>query len=350
MSTLYFEIIKDDSLKIFFDHDYYLVDKNCYDYIRYTKVNNKGEYNGYFRDVSKNGRLLGNGYYKDGSKEGFFELYYPTGKLNCSGNYKNNNPDGVWEFFYENGKPERTIIVNEEGTRLTNYFDKNGNNTVINGNGKFKGSVFMSSNSNNLIATGEVFQGKPQGKWMSTYLDNMVFCKEVFENGVFIKGTFPNSMDPDGKNYNDKSLLNNFFRGNYLNDFDKFYVRSCEDSNREEPEIYSFDFNKFRSDLSVKIQQVIEADIYSGKAEFYNNGDSYLIIKFKINSEGKAESFTQISAWGQQFFNIITNSIRTYTKFDPSIQELYFHMKLSFPGGNSYSSSIEFSKNRDFTF
>ena len=43
------------------------------------------------------------GAYKNGQREGQWEVFHPNGRLLSKGTYKNGQQEGRWEFFYENG-------------------------------------------------------------------------------------------------------------------------------------------------------------------------------------------------------------------------------------------------------
>lgn len=348
-STIFYEVIKDDSVMMFFNERNRFIEKKCSDFIRYTKVDNEGNFNGYYEDLSNENILMSKGYYVHGKKHGYFELYYPNGKIRSRGNYINNVPRGQWEYFYENELPERTIIITETDTLLLRFVDKKGALKVIEGNGEFNGFVAGNSiASNSIIAKGKIENGKPNGKWSSVLFNNTIYCKEEFNNGKLVRGFFPNAMLGVDKDYIHKSFLNTFFLASYLNSLENFRLEKCADSAMYSSKKYSFDIQRFNSDLRVKIDKVIEDDFRSGKTNDYSIGDNYLTIQFSVNKEGKAENFTILTGWGQPFFNSISSSIRTQTTFPSSTKTMFFHLKLHFSGGFTYQYNFQFSKNRTF--
>jgi antitoxin component YwqK of YwqJK toxin-antitoxin module len=209
----FYEIIQGDSVMMFFNAHNHFTSKSCASYTRYVRINsNNGNFNGYFEDVTSENLLLGKGSYVDGLKHGCFETYYPNGKIKVKGCYQQNIPDQQWDYFYENGLPERTLKFTGTDTLLVNFVDEKGNIAVSNGNGYFYGSVAGSSKSDGLLAKGKVINGKPHGKWTSTYFGN-TYCKEEFNNGKLIRGVFPNARI--GRTHTSKSHLNTFLLDNY---------------------------------------------------------------------------------------------------------------------------------------
>src|SRR5436190_191618 len=226
--TFFYEIIKDDSVVMFFNERNHFIDKECADYKRYIRVNSNGDFNSYFEDVTKDNLLTGKGRYVHGKKYGRFETYYPNGKLKVKGYYTNNRPVEQWDYFYENGLPERTLKFTATDTLLIRFVDPKGDVIVAEGNGEFKGFVAGLSKSDNLIAAkGKIVNGKPHGKWSST-ISNGPYCKEEFDNGKLIRGTFPNAQSD--KSYNYPSHLNTFILGNYFEFLEQYRTERCADS------------------------------------------------------------------------------------------------------------------------
>ena len=43
------------------------------------------------------------GSYKDGKREGPWEIYYVSGNLESKGSYKDGQKEGPWEYYYRDG-------------------------------------------------------------------------------------------------------------------------------------------------------------------------------------------------------------------------------------------------------
>ena len=65
----------------------------------------KGEpYNGEMFFKNENGQLEAKGNFKDGKRDGLYELYFENGQLERKGNFKDGKEDGLGELYYENGQ------------------------------------------------------------------------------------------------------------------------------------------------------------------------------------------------------------------------------------------------------
>lgn len=341
----FFEIISEDSLVFFFNDQYRYTEKKCCNYFRFTRIDTDGYFHGNFEDRNGEGMLIGKGIYINGKKHGDFEIYYQNGTIQGKGKYIDNYPTGQWDFYYPNGLPERTVMVDNNETLLLRFYNEKGVLKVNDGIGEFSGPVgYELGSSNNILAKGKIVNGRPEGKWVSTHLENMVFCKEVFENGKFIRGSFPNIINGENGTYRDKSFLNNFLTENYLISLETFYLNECK-TESEKPENYrSFDIDKFNSDLGHKIEVIIENDFSSGNTEDYLTGDNTLTIKFSIDDAGKPYNFSMLTAWGHQYYNTAMNVIKTHASFPSGPKTMYFHLKFHISGGYTYQYGFHFSE------
>ena len=82
----------------------------------YTKDTNK-PYTGAVFVLYNNGEKLGEGYLKDGEREGKWTNYHENGQIWWERNYKDGKEDGKWTFYYENGQ------IREEGNYQDGKFD-----------------------------------------------------------------------------------------------------------------------------------------------------------------------------------------------------------------------------------
>ena len=336
----FYEIVKDDSVMMFFDYRQQLVEKGCSDFTRYTRVDVDGNFNGYFEDVTTQNELLGRGTYIHGVRHGYFEIYHPNGKVSASGNFADGVPVGTWEYFHATGLPERTLTITENDTLLTRYVDKDGDIDVIDGNGRFDGHVTGNS-YDSLVARGSIQNGKPEGKWIALYANKMIYCKEDFKNGNLVRGVFPNSM-LDEKPYSGRSFLSTFFLPTYLNRVDDFKLGRCEDSLSRRANKFVFNGQRLNLDLRARIPGIVDQE-FRANGDDYEAGDRFIMIEFKVDENGKAGNFKLLSGWGQRFYSAICNSLRTRATFSSRSGTLYFHMRFQFQGGYSYRYNYKVS-------
>jgi hypothetical protein len=342
-TPIFYEVIKGDSIMMFFNDLGYVTEKKCRQFMRFTRIDTNGDFMGFYQDIRLDNAVLGKGYYSNGQKNGYFEFYHSNGKIESKGRYLNNIKIGEWEYFYNNGIPERTLKITESDTLMIKFVDEAGNLKVSNGNGIFSGFI----EDNSVKATGKIENGKPNGKWTSTF-QGKTYAVEEFNQGKLIKGSFPNAKASGRKEYKNKTFLNILIPSNYLNSVEKLRFEKCKDEVVNNTQKRNFDIAKLRSDLRSKIGRIVEYDLKNERTNDYVIGDNYMSIQFSTDEKGQAKDFLLLTSWGEQFFNPISSSIKSQVKFPPSIKILFFHLKLHFPGGYSYQSTFRFSDSRSF--
>lgn len=115
--------------------------------------------------------------------------YYQNGKVSKITTYKDFNTfNKEVATFYENGKKESVLLYedkkdNNYGFLLQNYWDKNGTQKVIDGNGIQDIHIYS-----DLIISGTIKEGKQDGIW-KTNTSKYPYLIEEYDNGVFKTGT-----------------------------------------------------------------------------------------------------------------------------------------------------------------
>jgi hypothetical protein len=97
---------KDGSWEIYYDNGQLLV-KGDY---------KNGKKQGYWESYWDDGKFGSKGDYKDGKRDGPWEIYYDNGQLWSKGDYTNNERQGYWEYYYFDGtvsKPDTAIYKND---------------------------------------------------------------------------------------------------------------------------------------------------------------------------------------------------------------------------------------------
>ncbi len=317
----FYEIIKDDSVVMFFNHAYIFTDKKCAQYKRYTRIDALGNFSNSFIDSSATGFVAGTGFYKDGLKEGYFENFHTNGTIKAKGKFKNNKPSGYWHYFYENGKPEKTVLFNLADTLLLEFYDADGTATVKDGNGNFNGwagSAIDKFLTTFLFASGQIVNGKPHGIW-NFKLAGTNYCKENYDKGVFISGTFPKPLMGESKIYKDYSYANIIYQPFYVYKLEEFITSKCYETTsgkdkqlKKSPLKYNLD--NFRSFVSDVVGTIINDDIRNGNFKDYLTGENFLKIQFKINEKGVPADFKKITSWGDQYYNALTSALSMHVK------------------------------------
>lgn len=144
--------------------------KNGYIYKNDTLVSEgmilfDGTYQGAWKNYYPSGKLLSAGMYVAGVQSDLWTYYYANGKKEQEGKFRNNIPYGTWNWYYPNGQLKR--------------------NETYNAYGKLEGTVTEYDSTGTEIASGEYYDGLQEGAWFYQVGDH----KEV---GSFTVG------QPDG--------------------------------------------------------------------------------------------------------------------------------------------------------
>lgn len=133
-------------------------------------------------------------------KKGSFAYYYENGKKKTIINYEESIPQGNYYSWYETGEKKEVgeYIIPKKGEkeskqlRIDQFWDENGNQKVIDGNG------FYQDVENKTISNGRLVNGLKDSIWIGTDKElNLSFIEE-YNNGKLIKGT---SIDASGVSY-----------------------------------------------------------------------------------------------------------------------------------------------------
>jgi uncharacterized protein len=142
---------------------------------------NEGRKSGIFREYDTLGNLK-NGYiYKndtlisegmilfDGTYQGVWKSYYPSGKMSSTGTYQNGIQSDVWTYYYANGKKEQQgQFRNNMPFGTWNWYYPNGQlkrTETYNAYGKLEGTVSEYDSLGTEIAQGEYYDGMQEGAW-----------------------------------------------------------------------------------------------------------------------------------------------------------------------------------------
>lgn len=179
--------------------------------------------------------------------------YYKNSNIKSKGLKKNGRLLGKWEYWYKNGNKKAERIYEDskalkkaKPSKLVNYWDKDGNQTVTNGNGFF--SYYYEKDST--THKGEVIDGKNHGIWTGTYSNNKTYYIEKFKKGKMISGE---SWDKEGINYTYKK---------------------------------SFTKPKYNGGMN-GIRNFISKNFNFPKSAIQNRIDGTILINFTVNKEGK---------------------------------------------------------------
>lgn len=177
ITAQFFEKGPDNTVRFYYDIDYYLVDKNCeFKFIERVAefdiaTNN---FNGFFKDFDPNGRTLLSGFYKNGSKEGEFIASYPDGTLKWKTTFVNNKANGSIAYYYPDGKPMLFLTADKDNIYINQYWNKFGEQTVKDGQGVLDITLpimgFTEHGFTKYNTKGKIENGLREGLWYTSFV------------------------------------------------------------------------------------------------------------------------------------------------------------------------------------
>ncbi len=156
-------------------------------------------------DFYINGNIQMNGFYSDLESEvkhGHFTFYYKNGNVSYHGDYDKGAKVGKWVEFYESSqkKEEGNYEMMIDSTTKyfpINYWNKLGEQTLIEGNGTYYQN--LSSFEDSVKQSGPMVNHKKEGVWKGEYKKSGYRFEETYKNDSLISGT---TTDINGKEYN----------------------------------------------------------------------------------------------------------------------------------------------------
>ena len=349
-SIVFYELIENDSVALYFNKHFMFTEKECFDYVRKVRVTKNGDFNSYFEDRGVDGKLLGKGAYSNGLKHGYFETFHSNGRIFSRGYYENDKPVGNWEYYYPSGVPERTISIQDSTVLLMQFIDPTGTVRVKDGNGSFSGIIGVPPKFHDMHehvntyggvrVIGEVVDGRAEGKWIIPDSSKQAYYMEKFRHGMLIRTSRTSKRKMSSKT---QHYLDSFFLSSYLPSLETFQRENCNESQQYFFNQYPTDFRIFSNDLRQKLNYLIATDLRSDRKNYYAIGDNSMIVQFSVNEKGKPYDIQLVSEWGHRFLAVVKNSINK-TVFSTNTKTMYFHLKLSNAGGYRYKYNFRFSK------
>lgn len=166
-----------------------------------------GMYDGKYRHF-KSDRLVEEGFYKDGRKDGLYKEYYSDGeKVKKETPYKEGKLNGIVKSYYTNGKPEKekgyAMGVEDGIERIYDYesgemtTDKNYKAGKLHGKQRF----LTVSNTGNFVTTATYEEGKPTGEYSAIFTDGTIKEKGTYGKNGRKEGKWlvRNSFKTEGK-------------------------------------------------------------------------------------------------------------------------------------------------------
>ncbi|MBY0435071.1 MAG: TonB family protein, partial [Cyclobacteriaceae bacterium] len=145
--------------------------------------------------------------YVNGIRNGEAKLFNHLGQPILLGNYLSNFRIGIWHYYYPNGSLKQVVKFSEDpesrqsdsNIMVGEFFDRDGKQLVINGNGRwYNDSIYHSWSDNTTMkrVTGEFKDSLKHGVWELRRMNQKQFLHlEKFKNGRLIQTTVFSERD-----------------------------------------------------------------------------------------------------------------------------------------------------------
>lgn len=193
-------VVGKDSVVFFYTEEYLLVPPGCAALRRHLQLDSLGRFRGFARDYRlSNNQLVLQGAYRNGLKEGLFELYHATGELAARGRYRQGQQIGDWAYWYPSGNRRQVLSFGAGHAPLVQQFwTDSGEQLVKNGQGQWQ------REQNGLRLRGNIVAGMPDGRWLlRRATDESLVARETFAKGHFRHGIIIDSLE----DYQDQSRI-----------------------------------------------------------------------------------------------------------------------------------------------
>ena len=263
--------------------------------------------NGEVRDYTLNGVPLMIGYYSLDKRNGNFIFYYQNGNTKSQGNYKDDRRVGMWDYYYENGKTKQKAIFSEvPGITLfniTEYYDRNGNQLIMNGTGSWINDSIESNSleDNGLFRLlGQFKDSLRTGTWKLIRIsDNMIVHTENFRKGRFLSATV---FEP---------LFNSYGTTNFefLDKFPDENIDRLEKTENLALDTTVFPFTILSADISTALKIITGKDYYiKNRRAMYPYGDQSLFMFIAANIKYPISAL-QNKISGKVYIKVVINSL-----------------------------------------
>lgn len=181
----YVEILNNDSIKIYYNCCGGIVEKRCAEFFRIGKMDSLFcNVTRRFTDYYISGEVAFKGTMKNGKLIGIGTYFFRNGKVSEIGVYYSNIRIGEWKYFYPNGRLMKTFNFVDGDPLVINYYDKDGIERVINGNGYYVGSFCGINECFPFLIKGKIYEGKRDSIWTFSGVNN-----EIWDKGKFVQGS-----------------------------------------------------------------------------------------------------------------------------------------------------------------
>ncbi|GGG39258.1 hypothetical protein GCM10011378_14410 [Hymenobacter glacieicola] len=209
MAARPYRVLGSDSVALFYTADYELCPPGCATIRRHARLDSTGMFFGFVRDYwMHTAQPALTGAYKNGKKEGVFEVFHPNGEVATRAYYRGGQPVGNWAYWYPSGQKRQILSFGTgEALLIQQFWAEDGQQLVRDG----QGSWYRTDAG--LRVEGSVLNGLPTGRWR---VREATGRQSIRAEELFLKGRFRAGITrPTGDSYYDQSRI-------YITDLDSY--------------------------------------------------------------------------------------------------------------------------------
>jgi len=295
----YYEMIDDNIIKVYYNASADLTIENYADYYRIATIDPQSLlFDGSFSDYDIQGNRIFTGNFVNGKLNGICTYYYSDAAIKETGKYESGVRDSVWSFYFSNGQIDKIINYENGIPYVSESYSKKGKQLISNGTGKYSGAFYKNNGKKQkYYISGNLVNGKLDGKWM---VNNVT--TEYFDNGVFINGydvltyTSPQQIQLE-------NILGYYCQENITLFQNRYFCKSCKEDiswalYNVSAKINDYPYDTFLADVSKILDSL-------------NITTLVQIIEFQVNKDGTISNIkTNASSGGLKddiLFNILNN-------------------------------------------
>jgi len=316
--TYFFEPVKNDSIKIYFDKFGELTTSDISEFYRIGKMDTfYFAFNGEVRDYSNKHELLFRGNYKNGKLNGPAKVYR-NGLLVEIGNFKDDVRDSIWTY-YVNNQVEKKIDFSFNTFKICESYSKKGVSQIKNGICTYKDNICTYKNNVKIHVNGKFKNGRLDGKW------SYGAYTEYYNNGKFIKGV----DDMFRTEYFDgpKLTLLSYHPSESVNFYCNFFSITKK---YDFPDTLFFPKFNGQGNLNTSFFKILKDSILT--LYTYDNEGTYFLLDLGISKENKIDYIRLYSPQKNDKSDKITTIINKLGNWEASrCGKKYYPTKLYFP-------------------
>lgn len=204
----YLDVSKDTvfRVEIFLDSIWQICEMNNASYVRISKWNSKRNFfEGEFRDVTTENKLLSFGKIERGNLQDSLIVYHNSGTVALRARFNDGIPIGEWCFLDESGNTEKIVSFMDKSFIIKEQYILD-DTIVFNGTGNWQLTLKTWGVEDHLHISGQFVDSRREGRW-EVYEGKILVLREVYKKDKFLRGSY---YGPEGKQSTNFANINSW--------------------------------------------------------------------------------------------------------------------------------------------